>query len=58
MFASICTAGTEQFYTWNYSVFMVIGERFSITLDSVRDNYWSHDQQVNCLLLSWYCNNL
>lgn len=56
MFASSCISETEQFCTSKYRVFIVIGRLFSITFDCLRDNHWSDDQQVYCLLLSCYNN--
>jgi hypothetical protein len=57
MFASSSISETELFDTSNYRIFMVIGDRFSVTLDCLRGNHWSEDQQVN-RLLSWYYNNV
>jgi hypothetical protein len=54
MFAS----ETEGFDTWINNVLMVIRQHSSITLACVKDNHWSDDQQVNVLILNWYCNSL
>jgi hypothetical protein len=58
MFASSCISETEELHTSKYRVFMVIGESFSITLGCLGDNHWSDDQQVNCLMISWFCSNV
>jgi hypothetical protein len=55
MFASSCISETEEFDTWTNKFLMVIREHSSVTLACVQNNHWSDDQQVNALILNWYC---
>jgi hypothetical protein len=56
MFASSCISETEDFDTRTNKFLMVIRQHSSITLACVKNYHWSDEQQVNVLILNWYCN--